>query len=138
MIQPLRTVHRWVFTGFAVLLPAVVVIAVAERHQYVEVGQLRVEPLPGTPVISHGGQFQLAVFDDGFGFVATSSTPRPELLVYWSTERAKDSLPPGAILLGDLRTGVHYAVPKDSAGTVLLFSLAHNSVIDSISIGSMR
>ena len=138
MIQPLRTIHRWVFMGFAVLLPAILVIAVTERHQYVAAGQLRVEPLSSTPVISQRGQFQLIAFNDGVELRATSTTPRPEVLVYWSFVGAKDLLPPEARLLGTYRGGLRYEVPKDSTGTVVLFSLTSNSVIDSVSIGRMR
>jgi hypothetical protein len=138
MIQPLRTIHRWVFTCFAALLPALVVIAVAERHQYVQAGQIRVELLSSTPIISQRGLFRLNVFDGEMELNATSSTPRPEVLIYWSSLRVEGGLPPDARLLGASRPGMHYELPSNTSGTVLLFSPATNSVIDSIPISRSR
>jgi hypothetical protein len=138
MIQPLRTIHRWIFTGFAVLLPGIVIVGVTNRHQFVDAGQTSIQSISGTALTSERGQFRLATIDGRFELCATSTTPRPELLVYWSQETAETSVPVDARLLGTYRDRGRYELPQGPTGTLLLFNPASNSVIDSISLGRPR
>jgi|SRR4051794_27179509 hypothetical protein len=132
MIEPLRSIHRWVFTGFAVFLPAIAIVGVTKRHQYVDAGQTSVQSVSDAAVTSERGQFRLSVLDNTFELIATSTTPRPELLVYWSPQPAGTLLPQNARLLGTYRERATYHLPQDSGGAVLLYSPTADSIIDSV------
>jgi hypothetical protein len=138
MIQPLRTIHRWVFTGFAVLLPGIVIVGIAKRHQNFDAGQTSLQSVSDTDLRSQRGQFRLSTTDDSFKLNATSTTPRPELLVYWSQQPAGTSLPPDARLLGSYRERATYHLPQNSSGTVLIYSPTESSIIDSVLFGRLR
>jgi hypothetical protein len=138
MIQPLRTIHRWVFTGFAVLLPGIVIVGVTNRHQYFDAGQTSIQSVSDTALTSERGNFRLSTTDDSFRLNATSTTPRPELLVYWSPKLAGTSLPADARLLGTYRERATYHLPQNSSGTVLIDSPTESSIIDSVLFGRLR
>jgi len=56
----------------------------------------------------------------------------PDLLLYWSVEQPTgDSLPAAAQLLGPFAAGKAFTLPLnvDRAGYLILFSLAHQSLI---------
>jgi hypothetical protein len=138
MIQPLRTIHRWVFTGFAVLLPGIVIVGVTNRHQYFDAGQTSIQSVSDTALTSERGNFRLSTIDDRFELSATSTTPRPELLVYWSPQPVSASLPPDARLLGTYLKRATYHLPQQSGGTVLLYSPTESSILDSVLLGRPR
>ena len=137
MIQPLRTTHRWVFSAFAVLLPALVALGVTKRHEYVQPGLIRVELLSSVPVISQRGLFWMSTSEDSIELSATSDASQPELLVYFSRENTANVLPATARLLGQYRTGGRFELTQLS-GTVLLYSPTQNIVVDSVHLGRSR
>jgi len=60
----------------------------------------------------------------------------PDPLIYWSRELSGgDQLPTNAVLLGALETGKPLRLPETNTnGFLILYSLAHQSVVDTASL----
>lgn len=146
MIQPLRTVHRRVFTMLALLLPAVLVVGLGARHRAMPL----VKPVEQASssrqlVRTSGGKWRTHVIEaevyadpseTGKLYVLLKPTPElsdPDLLLYWSaTGPSGNSLPAEARLLGAYGPNQALVLPADAAqgGYLTLYSLAHQSVVD--------
>ncbi len=63
----------------------------------------------------------------------------PDLLVYWSAERSDaNQLPSRAVLLGTFENGKLLQIRKGNPqGFLILYSLAHQSVVDTASLEGM-
>lgn len=63
----------------------------------------------------------------------------PDLLVYWSPELSgSDRLPTNALLLGALRNGKPLQFQESNVkGFLILYSLAHQSVVDAVPLESV-
>lgn len=134
MIQPLRRVHRYVFTTLAVVLPVLVVAGILMRHEPVEgregdqvVGTRK----SGVPARGH---LSIQQMPTGVVLVARDALVYPDLLVYSAKSQASDVLPADAVLLGTFHSGRTYAIENETA-SVVLYSPAHQAVIDTIAIG---
>ena len=150
MIQPLRTVHRGVFVTLALVLPVILVVALSARHRGLPLGA-PAKQIPASVQLlnSYGRLWQTHAIQTAF--YADSNTPEglyvtlepaqelgePDLLLYWAaTQPSGDSLPAGAKLLGAFAADKTFALPRDLArgGHLVLYSLAHQSVVDTAAV----
>jgi hypothetical protein len=153
MIQPLRTVHRRASVVMAVVLPTVLFVGLAARRPVSRLGGRavglpdRVQLLKETAGGWRRHTIQTSLYgelDPPYNFYVALNPAKPlnepDLLVYWSGAPAADSnLPDGARLLGEFEPARVVALPSDlqPGGTLILFSLAHQSVIDSAALESL-
>jgi hypothetical protein len=153
MIQPLRTVHRRVSVVMAVFLPTVLFVGLTARRPVSRPGGGAV----GLPDRAHllkqtaGGwqrhTIQTSLYgqlDPPHDIYAVLNPARPlnapDVLVYWSGLSAADSnLPSGARLLGTFEPARAIVLPRDlqPGGNLILYSLAHQSVVDSAPLESL-
>ena len=143
MIQPLRTVHRRAFVALAFVLPAVLVVGLESRRMP---SRVQVLQLPSSACLVRESDtlwqmhtIQTAFYSDSnrSGDIQVALRPaqelnEPDLLLYWSVEQPTgDSLPAAAQLLGPFAAGKAFTLPLnvDRAGYLILFSLAHQSLI---------
>jgi hypothetical protein len=154
MIQSLRTVHRRAFVGMAVLLPAVLAVGIGARRP-----NLRNESLAS----QLSGSFRLLKSSDAVWrkhaiqtqFYADSTSPsqiyvvlrpakelnEPDLLLYWTDSTVQgNALPASAELLGVFGTGKALALPQQTGlgNSLVLYSLAHQAVVDSATLEHLR
>jgi len=147
MIQPLRAAHRRAVITLAVVLPAVLLIGLGARRPPPE-PLLRSPALPASLhlITESAGSWQrhaiqTTIYGDlnppnDFYVVLrpTQSINEPDLLVYWSDALPRENhLPEGARLLGAFDPGRTLLLPREiQPGThLILYSLAHQSVVDS-------
>ena len=159
MILSRRRVHRRIFAGLAVVLPVLLVAALALRP---EVPTL---PLDAAPLRKAAG-FASSIPDDhskvrsaGYGFEASMQTtgpdaPRllvrplvpilgPDLLVYWTgTEVEGASLPNDAVLVGHLAGSAPRVLllPQQATrvdGSALVYSLGYQKVVARIPLSPL-
>jgi len=118
MILPLRRLHRSVFAGLALLLPALLASAWRVRPEPLTEA-LPPELLPGPPEIPGGAAAE-----------PTGAHPGEDLLVYWSPSPADadEGLPPEAELVGTRRSGALERTPPEGRH-VLLYSLLEQRVV---------
>lgn len=109
MILPLRRVHRAVFVGLALLLPAMLASAWRARHAP-SLRALPPELVPGPP--------------------PPADSSGADELVYWSsaTPRDSDGLPADAALVGTVRSGALTLTPPPGQH-VFVYSLAHARLV---------
>ena len=150
MIQPLRNVHRYVFSGLAVLLPVIFLGGLGARHPRrpasIEAQQL---PASATLVFTSDNLWKKHAMRSEF--YRDESHPRdvyvmlrpmqdpgePDLLLYWSTDEGQqDTLPTGGRLLGSFIADKVFALPQDTkpAGQLILYSLAHQATVDTATV----
>jgi hypothetical protein len=147
MIQPLRTVHRRTFLALAFILPAILVAGLRARLPHVRPA-FRVSDLPAGAymVRESGGLWRKHAMQSMFYsmpdrpqdiYVAlrpTQELNQPDLLLYWMTrEPLGNALPRDAQLVGEYAAGKAFLLPMDEkrTGYLVLFSLAHQLVVDS-------
>src|SRR5271165_3605100 len=146
MIQPLRTVHRRAFVVLAVVLPAILLAGIEARHPGTRVTE-RSPELPATAYLvreSNGLWSQHSIATKFYGrsdspkdiYVVlrpTQALNEPDLLLYWSTNTPqRNSLPSKSLLVAPYSADEAFALPleKERAGNLILFSLAHQTVVD--------
>jgi len=152
MIQPLRTAHRRVFVGLALVLPALLVVGLGARPPVMRplmsarTATTLENPIHASPVMwqRHGIESAFYRSGTGSGQVSVVLTPKdemaePDLLVYWASGEAQgNSLPPGAELLGAYASGRSFLLPRTAgAGRIILYSLAHQEIVDSAVVESL-
>jgi hypothetical protein len=147
MIQPLRNAHRRAFLALGVVLPAILVVGLMERHHNLPVSaDLSNSPqgigTPSVPVVwqkhSIDTYFYLNPTHDREVSVLLNPKPsldEPDLLLYWTDTHAPATAFSQAQLLGPFVPGRHYRIPAgERRGGVVLYSLAHHEVIDRANI----
>lgn len=147
MIQPLRTVHRRVWYGLALLLPAILVaglLARPHRHTGEVAGpNAKLKPTYTSahawaklPIQTHYF-LDAGVTGPAIGFDAPQGLNLADPLLYWSPSLpGSDTLPADAALLGEFAAGKTYSLPSAAApGThLILYSLAQKKVIDTATL----
>ena len=146
MIRPLRTVHLRAFVVLALVLPAILSIGLGARRP-------RLGPTIHTTDVAdtgnmvrdssnlwqkHSIQSKFYSKLDGSHEVYVVLQPpqelnEPDLLLYWTAEAPRGNVVPvEAQLVGAFTTGEAFLLPlnQKSAGHLVLFSPAHNSVFD--------
>ncbi len=151
MIQPLRSAHRRTWLALAPVLPMVLIVGLMARR-----------PLPRSNSRITNSETQRAIrqTDDPWTkhkihsvFLRDPSDPTsvqvvltepgdlsvPDVLVYWSPQLSgTDSLPTDALLLGALENSrpmhLRDGNPK---GFLILYSLAHHSIVDAAPLESV-
>ena len=146
MIQPLRTVHRRAFVTLAVVLPAILLAGIEARHPGTSLTG-RSPELPATAYLvresnglwtQHQIDTKFYVRSDDAKDIYVVLRPiqalnEPDLLLYWNTNApAENSLPSESLLVGPYSADEAFALPleRGRAGNLILFSLAHQTVID--------
>lgn len=130
MIRPLRRAHRAIVTTLALVLPVLVGAALAARREVpASTTSAGLSPRPATL----GGQSPVVIVRWEKGL---QRLPAPDVLVYWSREPVVGSkLPRDAVLVGRFAPGVLPRPASRSAGYLILYSLAHQEVIDAARLG---
>ena len=148
MIRSLRRRHAGLVLGVAVIVPSVVLLALAARPSPPIMASLASPPATGswTIVDSDGGLRALIEASGGrewLHLARDTTLVAPDVLVYWSPEPASgdEPFPPGAVLLGALGDpGTHtFNLPaREVSGVMLLYSLAHRSSVASLPLDRIR
>ena len=147
MIQPLRAVHRRAWVALALVLPAIVLIGLGARHPRLTLNA----HAAGVPITAHvvresSNLWQKHAIQSKF--YGTSDRPQdiyvvlqpaeelnePDLLLYWASDAPQgNALPGNAQLVGTFTTGKAYLLllNEKPAGHLVLFSPAHQTVVDS-------
>lgn len=147
MIRPLRRAHRRIVTAVAILLPALVLVALAGRRPDAVEDSLpaplgEIPPaglVAGGPLTAAAGvELRSGRSADGRRWIelrAREPLTHPDVLVYWSEPDPAGAtaarLPPAARLLGvlsDTRTR-WLPLPGAAAGELLFYSLAHDELV---------
>jgi hypothetical protein len=148
MIQPLRTVHRRASMALALVLSTVLVVGLTARRPLIHADSKTRN--------SEGRQSRWqsdhlwAKHAIHSVFLRNTSDPTvvqvvleplddisaPDLLVYWCPElSSKHDLPTHAVLLGPFEnTKPLYLQESNARGFLVLYSLAHQSVVDAASL----
>lgn len=138
MIQPLRTIHRRAFVALTFVLPAILFVALGARHT--------VPParLGLTGVLWPKGTVQSSLQGDSGNIAVILHTVNafnePDLLLYWTPAApAGNVLPAEARLLGPFAVERPFQLPRDRRvpGQLVLYSLAHQSIIDAIALENL-
>ena len=152
MIQPLRTVHRHAFIVLAALLPIILAAALLTRHQIpamrpvtfsIPQDAIRLEQASATwNKNSFDTEFYSEAKNPG-GVLTVLKTRRnldaPDLLLYWSQADANSPDLNAARLLGSFVAGKSYSLPAGTdGGTLVLYSLAYQEIVDSARIEGLR
>ena len=150
MIQPLRAVHRRAAIALAVVLPAVLFLGLGARRAHLQSSERTVD-LPASAkllVQLDGGWQQHAIQTSIYGdsnppndfYVVlrqTQAISKPDLLVYWSeTLPDENHLPERARLLGAFDPDRALILPREiqPGSHIILYSLAHQSVVDRVTL----
>ncbi len=142
MIQPLRTIHRRAFVALAFVLPAILFVALGARRAVTPV----VPParLGLTGVLWPKGTVQSSLQGDSGNIAVILHTVNafnePDLLLYWTPAApAGNVLPAEARLLGPFAVERPFQLPRDRRvpGQLVLYSLAHQSIIDAIALENL-
>jgi len=151
MIQALRSVHRRASMALVLVLPTVLVVGLMARR-----------PLPRTGSKTDNAEVQQPIRQSDrlwtkhaihSVFLKDTSDPTavqvglepldglsaPDLLVYWSAELSDpNQLPSQAVLLGTFENDKPFRFRKSNPrGFLILFSLTHQSVVDTASLEGM-
>jgi hypothetical protein len=141
MIQPLRTAHRRIFMVLAVLLPAIIVLGLSERHVLVKAKGSSISPdamrMSAASAVWEKNTLTTEFFSDPSNrdtvhlFLKSVHELRdPDLLLYWTAE-ARDQDLSHARLLGTFVGGRAYSLTREQhRGYLILYSLAHNAIVD--------
>ena len=147
MIQPLRAVHRRTFAVLAFVLPTVLVVGLVSRRPHPGLNAHATQlPASAYLVRESNGLWQKNAIQSKF--YSKLDRPQdvyvvlqplrelnePDLLLYWAANAPQgDSLPREAQLVGTFTTGKALLLPLNEKrdGHLLLYSLAHQSIVDS-------
>jgi hypothetical protein len=153
MIQPLRTVHRRAFIALAVVLPTVILAGLAARHPMLRAEAHAAQVSPSRVLLrSEKSLWQKHAIQTNFyrdsqnreriDVVLDPSTQlnEPDLLVYWTENKAGDSLPEDARFLGTFSSGTVISLRSNDgeSGHLILYSLAHQEVFDRAALEPVR
>jgi hypothetical protein len=148
MIQPLRAAHRRAWYALAFVLPGVLVVGLTGRR-----------PLRGAVSKTHNFAVQQPIRQSDHlwkrhgilsVFLLDTTDPTmvqvvleplddlsaPDPLIYWSRELpGSDWLPTNAVLLGAFEDDKPLRLPESNTnGFLILYSLAHQSIVDTASL----
>ena len=151
MIRPLRSAHRRAWLALALVLPSVLIVGLKARR-----------PLTHEDSKINNSEARQAIWqsDDLWtkhkihsAVLRDTSDPTsvevvleplddlsvPDVLVYWSLELSgDDSVPTSAVLLGTFRNSKPLRLQERKAkGFLILYSLAHQSLVDTASLESV-
>ena len=148
MIAPLRSRHRLMFLGLAVIVGPLLALALTGRPQVPSQQlpqDLTTSPPTGAPLATasiEGMRAHLAVHSDQWVLELGESLRNPDVLAYWSPESPTGmALPDQAFLLGpvsDSRSNI-YSPPTGAgsdSGFLVLYSLGHQEVVATASISA--
>jgi len=152
MIQPLRTVHRRAWMALALVLPTVLVAGLLARRPLPAANQKTLDSEAWQPIRQSDHLWTKHTIHSLFWRDASDPTTvrvvlepldglsAPDLLVYWSLELpGGDRLPANAVLLGAFGDSKPLQLREnDTKGFLILYSLAHQSVVDAAPLGSVR
>ena len=145
MIQPLRTAHRRIFMVLAVLLPAIIVLGLSERHVLVKAKGSSMSPdamrMSAASAVWEKNTLTTEFSSDPSNrdtvhlFLKPVQELRdPDLLLYWTAEARAQDLS-RARLLGQLARGSAYLLTREEhRGYLLLYSLGHDAIVDTAKI----
>jgi len=149
MIQPLRKIHRTIFFVLGIALPVLFIAGLASRHAALStVGPIEdklAQRSGGAEfVLNHGSsKFTVRLIEikkvgqeREFVVIPASGFLAPDVFVYWAEAQPGASLSPSAKLLGKLGPGEVYRIPPGSGGYFVLYSVAQNEVLGSVSVGA--
>lgn len=150
MIQPLRSAHRRAWFALAVVLPALLVVGLMARRPRL-IADSRINDSEALVPIRQSDHLW-AKHTIHSAFLRRASDPTkvqvvleplddlsvPDLLVYWSAEMSgNDNLPANAVLLGTFKKSSPLLLREsDRKGFLILYSLAHQSIVDAASLES--
>ena len=146
MIQPLRNVHRRAFVALALTLPAILLAGIEARHPGTSLSG-RSPELPATAYLVRESNGLWTQHSIATKFYGRSDIPKdiyvvlrpmqplnePDLLLYWATNAPQgNSLPSESLLVAPYAADEAFALPleRERAGNLILFSLAHQIVVD--------
>lgn len=158
MIRAHRRRHLWAFATIAVLLPAILVAALAARRAPPVVASAPAalgSPVLDTWVVLDSSEGQVLAVPIRIQLLAPTATPtrlgieieparaigRPDVLVYWTdtTPAPSDVLPSDAFLVGSIGGARprRFELPKpalQARGSLVLYSAAHREVLGTIPV----
>lgn len=150
MIQPIRVVHRRAFALLTLVLPAILLIGLGARHSRSGSTAGPTDLPTETYVVRsssnlwqrHSIQSQFYSSKDAsqgtyLVLQATQSLNEPDALLYWDTNKPQRNVLSGrAQLLGAFRAGKVFHLPmnEERAGYLVLFSPAHQTVVDTAKV----
>ena len=146
MIQPLRAVHRRAFVALALILPAILLAGIEARHPGTSLTR-RAPELPATAYLVRESNRLWTQHSITTKFYGRSDSPEeiyvvlrptqvlnePDLLLYWSASTPQgNSLPSESLLVAPYAADEAFALPLENGrpGNLILFSLAHQTVVD--------
>ncbi len=147
MIQPLRAVHRRAFVALAVVLPAILLLGLGARRPHLGPSAHATDaPDTGSMVRETSTLWQKHSIQSRFYrkperpldtyvvLLPAQELNEPDLLLYWATSSPQGNVLPGeAQLVGAFTAGKAFLPPlnEQRAGHLVLFSQAHQTVVDS-------
>lgn len=152
MIQPLRIVHRRTFVVLGFVLPAILLVGLgARRPQLRPIAIAAQVPGSAQPVGKSDSLWRKYAIQTQFYrdprkqevyvvLLPMQELNEPDLLLYWATHAPKEkSLPTDAQLLGSFAAGKALALPlgAERGGHLILFSLAHQAVVDDAKVENL-
>jgi hypothetical protein len=154
MIQPLRTVHRRAFVALAVVLPIILAVGLGGRRPLLySTSQAAEVPASGRLLKAADRLWQKHAIRTAFYrdsnspsqiYVVLTAAPKlgePDLLLYWTNHEVQgETLPAEARLLGPVVSGRAFVLPQNTGQTTLLvlYSLAHEAVVDTANVERLR
>ena len=153
MIEPLRSAHRRVFIGLAVLLPAILFIGIEGRANLsasprVKSASVRAETVRESTTLWRKHAIKSKFYSESehpqeIYLVLEPATEwnEPDLLLYSTTTAPQgNSLPGNAKLAGAYQTGKAFVLPlnDDRESYLILFSTANQSVFDTAKVEKLR
>ena len=147
MIQPLRAVHRRAFVALALVLPAILLIGLGARRPRLGPSAHATDvPDTGNMVRESSTLWQKHSIQSRFYdkpdrpldtyvvLLPAQELNEPDLLLYWATNAPLGNILPGeARLVSAFTAGKAFLLPlnEKAAGHLVLFSPAHQTVVDS-------
>ena len=154
MIQPLRAVHRGAFVALAVVLPAILLLGLGARRPRLNTGTHATDAADtGNTVRESSTLWQKHSIQSRFYskpdrplgtyvvLLPAEGLNEPDLLLYWATNAPQGNVLPGeAQLVGAFTTGKTFLLPLNgkSAGYLVLFSPAHQTVFDTARVEKLQ
>jgi hypothetical protein len=154
MIQPLRVVHRRAFVALALVLPAILLIGLGARRPHLGPSPHDNDaPDTGNMVMESSNLWQKYSIQSRFYrkperpldtyvvLLPAQELNEPDLLLYWASTppHQANALPGEAQLVGAFTAGKAFLLPLNEkrAGHLVLFSQAHQAVVDSARVGKL-
>jgi hypothetical protein len=151
MIQPLRTVHRRASMALALVLPTVLAVGLRARRPLIHAesktrnSEARQSSRQSDHLWAKHAIHSVFLRDTSDPTVVQvvleplDDISAPDLLVYWCPElSSKHDLPTHAVLLGAFeKSKPLYLQESNARGFLILYSLAHQSVVDAASLESV-